>query len=101
MDLIRIPAITSEPDRRPPCKCNDATDAEARVVARVRQCLQDASYYSLRRISCEFHEGILFLRGRVPSYYLKQVAQEIIRKIDGVEEIANRLEVAEPGHHQP
>ena len=94
-------AITTEPDRRPAYEYNDATAAEARVVARVGQCLQDASYYPLRRISCEFHEGILFLRGRVPSYYLKQVAQEIIRKIDGVEEIANRLEVADPGHQHP
>ncbi|MGO9115872.1 MAG: BON domain-containing protein [Thermoguttaceae bacterium] len=45
-------------------------------------------------VACEFHEGVLALRGRVPSFYLKQMAQTLIRGLDGVGEINNRLEVA-------
>jgi osmotically-inducible protein OsmY len=50
----------------------------------------------LHLISCEFHEGVLTLRGRVSTFYLKQVAQEMIRRLDGAGEVNNRLEVAAP-----
>jgi hypothetical protein len=32
----------------------------------------------------------------VSSFYLKQVAQELIRRMDGAEEVNNRLEVVAP-----
>jgi osmotically-inducible protein OsmY len=50
----------------------------------------------LRLVSCDFHEGVLTLRGQVSSFYLKQVAQELIRRLDGAEEINNHLEVVAP-----
>jgi osmotically-inducible protein OsmY len=36
---------------------------------------------------------MVFLRGRVNSYYLKQLAQETIRNVAGVEQIVNEIEV--------
>jgi osmotically-inducible protein OsmY len=50
----------------------------------------------LRFISCEFSEGAITLQGRVPNYYLKQVAQTLVRQIDGVLVVNNRLDVAQP-----
>ncbi|MEX0729121.1 MAG: BON domain-containing protein [Planctomycetaceae bacterium] len=38
-------------------------------------------------------EGAVILRGRVPSFYLKQLAQEVVRQTDGVSCIVNELEV--------
>ena len=38
-------------------------------------------------------DGTVVLRGRVPSFYLKQLAQEIVRKADGVFSVVNELEV--------
>ena len=38
-------------------------------------------------------EGRVTLRGVVASYYAKQMAQEALRHIDGVQEIANELQV--------
>ena len=58
--------------------------------------LHKSGYYELHLVSCEFHEGVLTLRGRVSSYYLKQLAQELIRRLDGTEEVNNRLEVVAP-----
>ena len=42
---------------------------------------------------CDIREGILFLCGNVSSFYTKQLAQEIARKVNGVNLIVNRLRV--------
>jgi len=57
--------------------------------------LRTSGYRQLQLVSCEFHEGVLTLRGGVSSFYLKQIAQTLIRGLDGVGEINNRLVVAE------
>ncbi|NQU36130.1 MAG: BON domain-containing protein [Actinobacteria bacterium] len=41
-------------------------------------------------------DRVLTLRGQVLSFYLKQVAQELIRRLDGAEEVNNHLEVVAP-----
>ena len=50
-------------------------------------------YGEHRHVSCEFGEGILTLRGRVSSYYLKQIAQYLVCRVSGVAEIDNQLSV--------
>ena len=66
------------------------------VQAEAQSQLRKSGYHELHLVSCDFHEGVLTLRGRVSSFYLKQVAQELIRRLDGAEEINNRVEVARP-----
>jgi len=66
------------------------------VQAEAQSRLRKSGYHELHVVSCEFHEGVLTLRGRVSSFYLKQVAQEVIRRLEGAEEVNNRLEVAAP-----
>jgi len=46
-----------------------------------------------QNISCDYHEGVLILRGTVPSYHLKQVAQAVVASLDEVAQIENRMEV--------
>ncbi len=55
--------------------------------------LRQAPYTELRHVTCEFHEGILTLRGSVSSFYMKQLAQTVVRSLDGVERLLNRVEV--------
>lgn len=55
--------------------------------------LHDSSYAALRLVKCDFHEGVLTLRGEVPSYHQKQVAQSLVQALDEVLEVNNRLEV--------
>ena len=70
---------------------------ENRIVeARVTDLLRRSVYPEIRRVTCEFHEGMLFLRGRVSSYYLKQVAQAVVLKMGSFEELNNQLEVLTP-----
>ncbi len=71
-------------------------DARRHVEGEVRACMLRSSYNELRRVTGDFHEGILTLRGRVSSFYLKQVAQTLVQHLEGVERIVNRVEVTGP-----
>lgn len=62
----------------------------------VQKRLSQSAYYALRYLSCQDHEGIVTIIGRVPSYYLKQVAQTIVSSIEQVGGVINRLEVIQP-----
>ncbi len=62
-----------------------------RIEAAVRDRLLQSSYGVVRRLGCRWHNGRLVLRGPVPSYYLKQVAQEQVQGLEGVEAIENRV----------
>ena len=66
------------------------------VEASVRSKLQQSCYQQVQRVSSEFHEGVLTLRGQVSSFYLKQIVQTLVLKVDGVEEINNRVDVVYP-----
>ena len=78
---------------------HDATGCA--VVDEARRLFEQSPYLPVRDLTCEFHEGALIIRGRVPTYYLKQVAQTIAQKVAGVEEILNRVEVANLSVWQP
>jgi hypothetical protein len=59
------------------------------LATRAEGHLRTSIYPELRVIYCDSHEGTLVLRGRVPSYYLKQLAQEAVRSIEGLKSIVN------------
>jgi hypothetical protein len=82
-----LPAGYQRHDLRPLRERQTIEDA-----ARVR--LRQSCYHTVRSVSCRFHEGVLILDGRVPSYYLKQIAQTLVHRVPGVEELDNRLQVA-------
>lgn len=46
-----------------------------------------------REVHCHAEEDRLILRGWVRSFFEKQVAQEVLRRLEGVREICNELEV--------
>jgi len=43
--------------------------------------LRSKPYLALVAITCEAQQGMLVLRGNLPSYYLKQVAQEAVTRL--------------------
>jgi hypothetical protein len=63
------------------------------VVEMAETGLRKSPYLALSKISCEFHDGILTLRGCLPRYYLKQIAQEVVAVVPGVEHVANQIEI--------
>jgi osmotically-inducible protein OsmY len=66
---------------------------EPNLAARVDQALQTNPYVSGRLLRFETEGRRVVLKGNVKSYFQKQMAQEVIRKVPGVEEIDNCLEV--------
>jgi osmotically-inducible protein OsmY len=89
--MLENRAINRSPIRvweRRPSGENAAIEAEARSR------LQTSGYPQLRKVSCEFHEGVLTLQGQVSTFHLKQIAQTLVRRLEGVGEINNGLEVA-------
>ena len=69
------------------------------VEAEARTRLRQSAYSAVRPVSCEYYEGVLTLHGHVATYYLKQIAQALIRGMEGVEEVNNRLTVSPPPEH--
>ena len=65
------------------------------ILAEARSRFQRSPYHELHEVNCDFHEGVLTLRGRVPSSFLKQIAQTIVFSMERIEAIDNRLEVLE------
>jgi osmotically-inducible protein OsmY len=59
--------------------------------------LRRSGHLALRDIACDVRGGVVRLRGRLPTYYLKQVAQAIVAEVDGVIAVSNQIEVIAPG----
>ena len=51
-------------------------------------------HFTTRNFRLETDQGRVTLRGVVGSYYQKQMAQEALRHVDGVNEIYNELVVS-------
>jgi osmotically-inducible protein OsmY len=61
---------------------------------RVFHALNESPYLVRRKLRFETSEGRVVLRGTVSSFFQKQMAQEALRRIEGVDAIENQLEVA-------
>ena len=57
------------------------------------QRLHSSHNMELKRVQCEVQTGTLNIRGQVSSYYLKQLAQELVRPVAGVDRIVNHITV--------
>jgi osmotically-inducible protein OsmY len=81
------------PEYEPEMAMNSATDIPSMVAEQARKQLQGQPYRALKHVSCDYRDGTLTLRGRLPSYFLKQMAQAAVARIAGVERIVNHIEV--------
>ena len=66
---------------------------ERRLEQRVTRALRKSSHRALAVLQCEVSGGLVVLRGVVSSYYLKQIAQAIALRIDGVRKVENLIDV--------
>jgi osmotically-inducible protein OsmY len=61
---------------------------------KVLSALERNPYIARRSLRFETEQGRVTLRGVVRSYFQKQMAQEALRHVDGIQEITNELEVS-------
>lgn len=64
-----------------------------KVTEAAKDRLRRTPYRALRALSCEYDQGVLFLSGRLPSFYQKQLAQEAVVGLAGVAQVINETEV--------
>ncbi len=60
---------------------------------RVHCAIEQNPYIAPKTLRFETSDGRVTLRGRVGTFFQKQMAQEAVRRVAGVQEIANDLEV--------
>jgi osmotically-inducible protein OsmY len=65
------------------------------LAERVERALCATGYGPLRDIEVTAHARLVILGGRVPSYYLKQVAQATALAVPGARHVRNDLDVTE------
>ncbi len=93
--LVEFPLAAAEPG----AALRPATAGSLTEIAQAR--LAATSYQSLRALTCSSQTGVVAVRGEVSSYYLKQLAQTILRDIPGVREVQNHVQVVEIAPHAP
>jgi osmotically-inducible protein OsmY len=55
--------------------------------------LKASSYRPLAALACRVDRGVVELAGVVPTFYLKQLAQEAVLRLDHVKQVKNRVQV--------
>jgi osmotically-inducible protein OsmY len=66
------------------------------LAERVERALRATGYGPLRGIQVAVQARLVILGGRVPSYYLKQVAQATALAVAGAHQVRNDLDVGRP-----
>ena len=75
-----------------------ARNPQPAPAALAERCLRSNLYLALKTITCDWLDGVLVLRGCLPTYYLKQIAQEAVASLEGVERIDNQIQVVTPAY---
>ena len=66
---------------------------ETALFGRVNSTLRKIPYFDPDKVTFVAREGNVVLRGEVPSFFAKQMAQESLKLVEGVFKIDNELEV--------
>jgi hypothetical protein len=85
--MLTVHPTGTEPDTPRP-------DPQASLQAVAERGLRSSSYSALKHVSCDCQGGVLVLRGCLPTYYLKQIAQEVVaHQVQGVGRLDNQIQV--------
>jgi hypothetical protein len=88
--MLAVQPTATEPDTQRP-------DPQPSIQAVAERGLHSSRYSALKHVSCDYHDGVLVLRGCLPTYYLKQIAQEVVaQQFDKAGRLENRIEVVRP-----
>lgn len=68
-------------------------DFHCELLQRVKGFLHQRGYAPHRTLEISVELGVVVVQGRVPSYYLRQIAVECIKRVAGVTRVFDRIEV--------
>jgi osmotically-inducible protein OsmY len=63
------------------------------LFERIHDALTTNPHVPSHQVTVEAEEGRVVLKGKVTSFFQKQMAQEAVRRVDGVQQIDNLLQV--------
>jgi hypothetical protein len=70
-----------------------AAPQDARIRTLARWALDNSPYQAMSHLDCQVADGAIVLSGVAPSFFLKQLAQELVLRLDCDYRIDNRVEV--------
>ena len=77
-------------------KCEDQHEQSSETILKTAHHeLAATGYQALRTVSCEYCQGAVVLRGRVSTYYLKQLAQTALLACPLIAAVVNQIEVVD------
>ncbi len=71
----------------------EATLSPPLLVETVHGALSRSPYVSTKKVKVEATDGHVRIEGTVGTFFQKQMAQELIRRLDGVQRVENQLQV--------
>jgi hypothetical protein len=87
---LTIPALVSDLGSGE----EQSPDPQASIQAAAERALRSGPYPALKKLSCDYQDEVLVLRGCLPSYYLKQIAQEVVaHQVMGMGRLDNQIQV--------
>ncbi len=69
------------------------SSSHAELRHRVDSAIKRNPHLNGYKVFCQEECGIVVLHGRVSSFFQKQMAQESLKRLEGVEKVINQLEV--------
>lgn len=72
-------------------------DVEPSLLEEANAAIGEAPHLRGRNIRLEAEHNRIVITGTVPSFFLKQLAQEAIRSVVGINEICNEVRVIDAG----
>jgi hypothetical protein len=79
------------PTAQQPRPCCRLEDDGLRIAA--LKLLETSGYAALRHLRCEVTGAVVMVHGMAPSYFLKQMAQAVLQRLDGIRGVRNLVEV--------
>jgi osmotically-inducible protein OsmY len=70
---------------------SDASSSE--LILRVDRAIKQNPHLNGNRVYFQEAAGVVVLHGKVATFFQKQMAQETLKRLEGVEKIINQLEV--------
>lgn len=85
---VRVPGVKAQVEMN-----SRLDDKDRQILAHVLLALHHCGYEQLRRVRTRCRRGQVVLQGSISTYYLKQVAQEIVSNLSDVQSVKNDLRV--------
>lgn len=71
----------------------NSTNADCDLLQRVKHLLDQQGYVPQRTLEISVDRSVVVVQGRVPSFYVRQIAIECIKRVAGVTHVVDRIKV--------